>query len=150
MAAVPYWEIREGIRDALLARPALAGATVDLVAGLDEAAEMSSPRVQIHISDRTTPEDEQPAAAGKVTVFHVTAILAVIYFSMSSAEEAVRLCEGAVGEAELALMADRTLGGRVETLWLLGGPMSYGKDPKGPMYAVAAIELRVKAKARLD
>lgn len=149
MAAVPYWEIRKGIRAALLARPELATAAIRLVPSVDPAAEMSTPGIEIHLADRTTPEDEQVLANGRITVYHLTAILAVIYFSMSSREEAVRLCHEAVGAAELALMADRTLGGRVETLWLLGGPMVDEKPPTGPSYAVAAIELRMRVRATL-
>ncbi len=148
MAAVDYQGIRTGIRAAIQARGSLSGVTVLIEPEIVHAIDLA-PCVTVTLTGREAPEDEQQLRAGQSTVYNVAATLAVIHFSMVGRDEAVRLRDAILGEVELALMADRTLGGVVQGLWLDGGPMEVERAGEGPFYAAAAIEVTCRTKAVL-
>jgi hypothetical protein len=133
---VDYWAIREGISLAIRTYPTLDQLPVHIELAGDVAPE-ECPCVVLFMTGRTTPSELQRISAGKRTDHRLMFSVWVLDYSLSSLAEATRRRDAVLAKVELALMVDRTLGGLVKGLYLEGGHVDFGKDPKSTLFATA-------------
>ncbi len=94
--------------------------------------------IVICLDGRTAAPTAQRLASGLRTQYHLQCVLVTAYFSMESFNDA---CEGRdtlLGNMELVLMKDRTIGGKATSSWLGGGPMFSVRNPQSNVWAAVA------------
>jgi hypothetical protein len=133
---IDYWAIREAIRRAIRTYPELGQIEVHLEPSGDVPPERC-PCVLLFMTGRSTPDELQRISAGKRTDHRLVFSAWVIDYSLDTLEAATRRRDAVLTKVELALMVDRTLGGLVRGLYLEGGLVEFGKDPKSPLFATA-------------
>jgi hypothetical protein len=146
MPAIDYGLIREKIEAIINEDARLQGATVRIE---PEIAPSSSqvPWVGIYMESRSAPDADQPAAAGRETVYQIRIMLEIGHYHMNI-EEARRLRDVFLGQLELVMMENRTLRDTVDQMWLVGGSMMTGRREKSTGFWAAA-ELEIIAEARI-
>ena len=127
MARVDYFGIEEAIKTVLEANAALAGVQVGIEEELPFTAAVD-PQVEIYLERRDAPE-LQPLAGGQRTRFLVRFSIWCYGVSLDSIAKACEVRDDLIGAVELALMADRTLGGTVNASWLEGGAFDTKETP---------------------
>lgn len=133
---IDYWAIREGLKLAIRTYPELGQIEVHLEPSGDIPPERC-PAVLLFMTGRTSPDTIQRISAGRRTDHRLVFSAWVIDYSLESLETATRRRDAVLAKVELALMVDRTLGGLVKGLYLEGGLVEFGKDPKSPLFATA-------------
>ena len=148
MAAIDYSGIRNQLKTILEADARLAGVRVYVEEEPQFGISDRAQAVVVYLTGRTAPPNVQPLAAGKRTRYFLRVEIGVVYFAMESYKAA---CDGRntlLGNVELVLMKDRTIGGKVETSWLEGGAMYSAKNPASPVWcAVAELALIAEVSA---
>jgi hypothetical protein len=76
-------------------------------------------------------------AAGKRTRYHLRTTFWVFAFSIESFARACDLRDALLGDLELVLMDNRTLGGKVAASWLEGGEFVSARDASTSVYVSA-------------
>jgi hypothetical protein len=134
MAAVDYAGIREQVATILRAL-----SNVRVYVEADPAAgQMDHGRsIAVFMIGRTAAQD-QSASFGKRQRWHVRLTLWTFFYSMESYEAAAAGRDTLLGEMELALMANRTLNGKVEASWFEGGDLFSAKNPQTGAFLAAA------------
>jgi hypothetical protein len=145
--SIDYWAIREGISETIRSHPDLANLRVYL-----EQPDMPSPEdlpaVLISMVERESPAALQQIAAGKTAWHRCIFSVWVFHYSTDTLAEAVRLRDAMIARVEDALLADRSLGGRLQrSLELEAGAVISGSSAKGTGFA-AAIETLVAVQVR--
>lgn len=136
---IDYWGLRLGIRAAINSWPGLETLPVLFEEGGEPATERL-PAVLLYLVGRQTLPERQRISAGTRTDHRVVFSAWVMHYSLASLEDAVMRRDAMLAEVELALMQDRTLGGRLpKTLFLEAGAVQSGSDPKMTKFA-SAIE----------
>lgn len=97
--------------------------------------------------DGRTAAPQQLLKAGKATIIHIRMSLWVVSFSIESFVAARAIRDPLLGNLELVLMANRTIGGLVEMSWLEGGSLVSARDDSGSSVFVAAAETVLVAEA---
>lgn len=127
--AIAYNDIATAIKTKLEAYAALAGVTVaiedELILGTQ-----SMPWVGIYLMRRTLPEG-QSLSYGTRTRLLLTYSIWCWQHSLDGQPTAIGLRNSLIGNVELALMSDRTLGGAAATSWLEGGDVMSGRPEGG-------------------
>ena len=136
MAAIDYWGLRLRISAAIRNREGLQNLPVFLELGRVPAPE-EMPCVLLYMTGRTTPQEIQRIASGRRTDHRLIFSAWVLHYSLSSLEDATRGRDVLLAEVEMALMADRTLQGACRGLWLEGGDVQWGQDPKQQLFSTA-------------
>lgn len=148
MSAIDYQAIRDAIKATLEGEPSLSGVNVlvEPEPDWDVAAELA-PHILIFLSHRTSTPG-QAISAGLTHDYYAIFDIWVVHFSLISRAEAVRLRDGVLGNAELALLKNRTLSGTVRSSLLEGGEMFDARE-ENAYAATAQIRLRcgIRAKA---
>jgi len=147
MAAAAYWDITQAIKTRLDA--GLSSLTPLPHVVTEEPFAANESWIGIYCRSRVAPETSQSLAAGTKTQFLVRFELLCWRFAMS-APAAQQLRDNLVGDAEIALMGDRTFGGTCVSSWLEGGRMLEQDDPagRGRFFAGGEIILIVDTFAR--
>ena len=138
MAAVNYSGIRNQIKSILEGDARTSNARVyieeDPQFGLADAERA----ILICLDRRTAPPGAQRLAAGLRTQYHLQCVLITVYFSMESFEQACVGRDALLGQMELVLMANRTIGGLANSSWLEGGEMFSVRNPQNNVWAAVA------------
>ena len=92
----------------------------------------------ICLDGRTAPAAVQRIASGMRTQYHLQCVLVTVYFSMASFKDACDGRDTLLGNMELVLMKDRTIGGKAASSWLEGGPMCSVRNPQANIWAAVA------------
>ncbi len=92
----------------------------------------------ICLDGRTAPPAAQRLASGLRTQYHLQCVLVTVFFSMESFEQACVGRDSLLGNMELVLMKDRTIGGKATSSWLEGGPMFSVRNPGNNVWAAVA------------
>ena len=138
MARLDYYAIEEGIKTTLEADSALDGVKIHI----EEESLFSNdecPAIFIYIESRDAPIDMQRLAAGTRTDFQMRFSLWCVEFHLESIPKAAELRDDLLGNAEVALMKDRVLGGTVVKAWLEGGRFLSGEVEGGFIMAAEII-----------
>lgn len=85
--------------------------------------------IGVYLVNRQAIEAEQRLAAGQTTHFRLRFEIMCWRFGMTT-PDAMRLRDSLIGDTEVALMIDRTLGGTVSSSWLEGGDMARPPEPR--------------------
>ena len=80
----------------------------------------------------------QPASFGRQTIYNLRTALWTFCFSMESHEKACELRDTLLGNLELVLMENRTIGGKVASSWLDGGEIFSARHPDTGIFVAAA------------
>jgi hypothetical protein len=138
VGAVAYSGIRDEIKGILEGDARTAGAKVfieeDPQFGLADEQQV----IFICLDRRTAPPAEQRLAAGMRTQYHLQCVLVTAYFSMESFKAACDGRDALLGQMELVLMANRTIGGKANSSWLEGGEMFSVRNPGSNVWAAVA------------
>ena len=138
MSAVDYSGVRNQLKSILESDTLTADAQIyieeDPQFGLADAQKV----IFICLDGRTAPPGEQSLSAGKRTRYHLQCVLITAYFSMESFEQACVGRDALLGNMELVLMKDRTIGGKATSSWLEGGPMFSVRNPGNNVWAAVA------------
>ena len=133
---VDYWGIREAIRAAIRAHPELGTMPVHLertsIPSLDEL-----PCVLVFLTNRETIPERQRIGAGRSVNHRLTFSVWVIAASLEGQTAAARLRDEKMALVEVALLADRSLGGAVSGTELSGGEVQWSDDPKLASFSTA-------------
>ena len=144
MPRVDYWSVLE--ETATVLRDALFETQVVVEEPLQLALEMT-PRVGVYLDSRTYPAS-QPLAAGRVA--RVELRLSVWAWCGSlELKAAVKARDELIAQIEEALMLNRTLNDRVDTLWLEGGEMPSSQLPDSNGY-ISGGEVAVHIELRTE
>ena len=123
MAAVDYAGIRDKIKSILESDSRTANATIfieeDPQFGLSDVQRV----IFVCLDRRTAPPNAQRLAAGLRTQYHLQCVLVTVFFDMQSFKAACDGRDALLGQMELVLMANRTIGGLANSSWLEGGEM---------------------------
>lgn len=92
--------------------------------------------VVVSLEARTAIPEEQALSAGSLTRMRLRFRVVGWRFAMS-VHDAMRLRDSLVGDIELALMNDRTLGGTVVYSWLEGGALAKPPEPRNLGFIVS-------------
>lgn len=104
--------------------------------------------IAIFAERRAAPPPEQVISAGKRTRYYWQVTLWVVAFNLESYRAACEQRNALLGQLELVLMADRSIGGLAESSWLEGGEMFSARDANNTIYtAVAQVLLTVNVSA---
>lgn len=98
--------------------------------------------ISIFTDNRVPSPDGQSLSAGKRTRYHAFFSLWVAGFSLESYKAAADIRDALIGNVELVLMKDRSVGGKVQDAWLEGGQFVSAKDG-GSNTFVAAGEIKL-------
>ena len=135
---VDYGGIRDQIKSILEGDARTSGAAIfieeDPQFGLSDVQQA----IVICLDGRTAPPAEQRLAAGMRTQYHLQCVLVTVYFSMESFKAACDGRDTLLGQMELVLMANRTIGGKATSSWLEGGPMFSVRNPQSNVWAAVA------------
>lgn len=90
-------------------------------------------------SARRRPSEGQSMAAGTRLRNRFTVIISAVGFDMESFRAAARKRDGLIGQIELAILADRSIGNHVANLEIMGGEFYRASAPgnAGPFASVA-------------
>lgn len=132
MAVVDYHGIKVKLAEILKADPRTSHCHPRIEANLMRSYALT-PWVAIWTVGRVAQDADQRMAAGEDTFFRVSHKLLVVHHSLDGMEAAAKLRDEFMGKLEHVLMANRTIGGTVETLMLKGGEMGSGPGAKGFM-----------------
>ena len=137
-SAVDYSGIRNQLKSILTGDALTSAARVyieeDPAFGLSDAQQI----IVICLDGRTAPPGAQRLASGLRTQYHLQCVLVTVYFSMESFEQACVGRDSLLGNMELVLMKDRTIGGKATSSWLEGGPMFSVRNPQSNVWAAVA------------
>lgn len=124
MARVDYAGIADAIRARVAAQVPQAVVTVerDVLMGFER-----TPWVNVRAVRRETTMP-QPIAAGTRTRFRVHYVCECWESGLGPAADVARRRDDLLGQVEVALMGDRTLGGKVDFLFLEGGEFFTGQE----------------------
>lgn len=138
----PYWNIKQAIQSAI--RTALPSVAVSI----DQPIHYAESWVGIFTDDRTADADAQWQSDGSRTRFEISHRIEIWRYALGTAK-AAELRNALLGDVELALMLDRTLGNVCETSWIDGGRFLAVADPnlRGAFWGGAEINLKVVASA---
>ena len=138
MAAVDYSGIRDQLKSIFEGDARTSGATIFV----EEEPQFGLSDVQqailIVLDRRTAPPGAQRLAAGKRTQYHLHCTLVTVFFSMESFRAACEGRDALLGQMELVLMANRTIGGKATSSWLEGGEMFSVRNPQSSVWAAVA------------
>lgn len=98
----------------------------EMLFGMDEC-----PAVIIYMDSRSAPSNLQGISSGQRTRFDLRLSLWVCEFHLDSVETASKNRDDLIGLVEVALMKDRTLGGKVGASWLDGGEFMTAQSDNG-------------------
>lgn len=146
MAAIDYNGIAVAIRSAILDYAQTEHAFVDIETEFTYGAELT-PVVRVYLENRDAPVDEQKIRAGTATDYWITYALLCGAYSLEGQAEAAKSRNTFLADVEVAMMVDRTLGGKVTTLWLEGGQVFSARDAEGGEIAFAELLVTVVAQA---
>lgn len=138
MAAVDYVGIRDQIEAALVADARTSNARVYVEEEPQFGLSDQQSVIAVFMDNRTTPADIQSVSAGKRTRYLLRISFWVVAFSLESYRKACDERDALVGQLELVLMDNRTLGGKVTTSWLEGGEMFSARDPQNSVFTAIA------------
>ena len=144
MAAINYWGIREGIRDAILRYEATENIYVHIEDEFVYSSE-ATPAVVIYLDSRDAADEFQVVRAGQATRFLLRFTLYIHAYSLESPAQAIKQRDETLANVELALMSDRTLSlstgtALVTQAWLEGGEMFSARTDEGEELATAEIQ----------
>lgn len=137
-AAVDYSGIRNKLQSIFEGDDLTSGAKIfieeDPQFGLSDVQQA----IVICLDGRTAPSAAQRLAGGLRTQYHLQCVLVTVYFSMESFKDACDGRDTLLGNMELVLMKDRTIGGKATSSWLEGGPMFSVRNPGSNVWAAVA------------
>lgn len=134
MAAAAYRAAKQALKDQLLADTSLGGLSVHIDADLEA---LEGPTVIIFIDGRSAEAEEQSLATTR-TRFAISFVLLVADVALDVAQAAAAR-DDLVGAVELAMIRNRTLGGKVTGLRLDGGEFFDGPGKGGGFVAWAEV-----------
>jgi len=142
MARLDYYAIEVAIKTIL---DATLLATTVLIE--EVVAYIEGPLVVIYLDRRRAPAELQQLSAGTSTRFELDLTLWCLALSYDGVREASQLRDNIIGQVEVAMMADRTIGGTVMSSWIEGGEFrnSRTEDDSG---FISAGEVKIIASAR--
>lgn len=139
---IDYGAIRDGIAQAIRSHPELNALTVFHEPGRLPAPEQC-PCALVFLVGRANPPELQRMDGGRGLAFRLTFSVWVLHYSLESLEDAMRKRDEVLAKAEMALMADRTLGGAARrSVYFEGGDVEWNRDPAAQAF-VSAIETRL-------
>lgn len=136
MAAIDYAGIRDQLKSVLEADSRLEGVRVYV----EEEPQIGLSDVQKAIAVFTytrTASADQNISRGTRTRYNLRMSLWTVYFSMESYQDACNGRDAVIGQLELVLMENRTLGGLVTASWLEGGELFSARAPQGSTFVAA-------------
>lgn len=119
MARIDYFGLEDEIGKIFRADSTLEGVKVTVE---DDVEFEVGPLITIYI-DRRDPTDGQSLSAGTRTRYLLRIIIWCWQYSLESLSNAIRLRDDLLGKVELVLMKNRTVSGKVQSLWLGGGEL---------------------------
>ena len=138
MAAVDYAGIRDQLKTILEGDTRTSNARIFVEEepqfGLSDAQNI----IAVFMDSRSAPPTDQSLAAGKRTRYFLRMSLWVVVFSLDSYKAACDLRDTLLGNLELVLMANRTIGDKVASSWLEGGDMVSAREPSNQAFVAAA------------
>lgn len=141
--AIDYSGIRNQLKSIIEGDALTSGTRVyieeDPQFGLPDAQKV----ILICLDRRTAPPAAQRLSSGLRTQYHLQGTLVTVFFSMESFEQACVGRDALLGNLELVLMKDRTIGGKVTSSWLEGGEMFSVRNPQSNIWAAVAETLLV-------
>lgn len=142
MAAVDYTGILAQIKT-ILEADALTNNAHVVIEEEPQFGSMDHQRVVALFAERRSPHEGQSLSAGKRTryLFHVS-----VWSTFFAAESYAVACAGRdtlIGNVELVLMKDRTIGGKATTCWMDGGELLSARSPSGDVFVSAGQTLLV-------
>lgn len=130
MARLDYYAIEEAIKTNLESYSTTNGFSWKV--HVEDAITLASdecPGIYIYLDRRDAPIDLQTLANGTRTNYRLTFSIWCVEWHFDTVRDAVRLRDDLIGNVELALMSDRTIGGNCKYSWLEGGEMgNYEND----------------------
>ncbi len=138
MAAVDYVGIRTEIETALNADARTSSARVYVEEEPQFGLSDHQSVIAVFMDNRSAPATEQSVSAGKRTRFNLRVSFWVVAFSLDSYRKACDERDTLMGQLELVLMDNRTLGGKVAASWLEGGEMFSARDPRNAVFTAIA------------
>jgi hypothetical protein len=149
VARVDYRNILAATRTLLLADVAVAARSPMVLLDQSVGFSLDQPIINLTLVRRNAPADLQSLSASTRTRLDVIVAVWVYAFNMDQlvAEE---LRDDMIGEVELALMSDTTLGDSVGTSWIIGGDFESAEPHEGGMQGfvrAASIELNCRVTA---
>lgn len=136
--AIDYAGIRDNLKSILEGDSATAGAGIfieeDPQFGLSDIQQV----IFICMDGRTAPNREQTMSAGRKTQYNLQCTLVTAFFSMEGFKAACDGRDALLGQMELVLMKDRTIGGLADSSWLMGGPMFSVRNSQANVWAAVA------------
>lgn len=145
MAAINYNAVATGIQTTLNAAASLASATIVIEERFPWTVELT-PWIGIYFDRRDAPDDLQTLSVGSATRLLLRYRIVCVQHSLVGLEEAISLRNTLLGNAEIALITDRTLDDSVSMSWLEGGDLDDGQDPNDNWMAVGEILLTADAR----
>lgn len=142
MPAVDYSGIRTQLKAILVGDSQTAAARLYVETEPDLGMADANTAIAVYTLDRR-PAASQPAAFGKQTIYHLRTSLWAFAFDLEGYEQACVKRDALLGQLELVLMKDRTIGNKVATSWLEGGEVFCARHPASQIYVAAAETLLV-------
>lgn len=138
MAAVDYSGIRDKLKDILEADARTSGARIFIEEEPQFGLADQQAVIAVFMDRRDAPAPSQGLAAGKRTRYFLRLSLWVVAFSLENYKGACDRRDEVLGNLELVLMANRTIGDKVTSAWLEGGEMFSARDAQNTVYTAAA------------
>lgn len=142
MAAIDYSGVEDQLKTILEAAATMAGVRVYIEEEPQFGMMDHQKAVSIFLHSRT-PSAGQSLSAGKRTRYDVRYSLWCTFFSLESFKIACAGRDALLGAVELVLMADRTIGGKVNSSWLEGGQFLSARDEGVGVYVASAETILV-------
>lgn len=142
MAAIDYAGIEDQLKTIIEADSTLDGARVYVEEEPQFGMMDSQKAISIFLHNRSASSG-QSLSAGKRQRYDVKYSLWSTFFSLESFRVACTGRDALLGALELVLMADRTIGGKVNTCWLEGGQFLSARDDAAGVFVASAETILV-------
>lgn len=144
MARIDYYGIEQALKTQLQNDSDLSGKRVE-IERFPTFDPMDGDAIYIYLENRQAPENIQRIRAGTSTDMDLFLSVWIFAFHADDNEKSAEFRDDLLGQVELAIMDDRTLGGTVDTCWINGGEFHHMEE--SGFWNGAEIQLQARAQA---
>ena len=138
MPAIDYQGVRDQLESILKADSRTSGARIFVEEEPQFGLSDAQKAIAVFMDRRSEQASDQMASAGKRTRYTLSISLWTVYFDMSTYRAACDGRDALMGQLELVLMDNRTIGGKVTASWREGGEMFAARDANSQTFVAAA------------
>lgn len=148
MSKIDYYQLAEDIKDMLDADPLTQNILKTIE--VDEAASLEmGPSIDIRIEGRQIREQDQTINNSTSFRAYINVVLMIFVFDLDSKRHAMQTRDTIIGDVEMILLNDPTIGGKVDCALLDGGSLDSGQTQQNGYFCAGEVKINIELTAHL-